>query len=260
MLLRRDDRGVLAIGQASHAWVSGQLARAWGNERFPAPEPSEEVCLAADQHDTGLAGWDVDPELDRATGLPYSFLEMSIGSHLWAWSAAPSRVLVQSRYAALLVSMHGQRLYERRDIAKLSAADGATVREYLHAQHDFQQPLLESLRADPVTAPWATPELVGRNSQLIWIWDYLSLALCLPWIPAVARRAPAHEGPVDLALRQDQGDHGVVIEPWPFAVSELTVRCEGRRLSERSRSGRQLREHLRLAPWETLELRVRAPD
>ena len=30
VLLRADDEGVVAIGQASHAWLSGQLARAWG--------------------------------------------------------------------------------------------------------------------------------------------------------------------------------------------------------------------------------------
>ncbi len=33
-VLIRDD---LVIGQPAHAWVSGQLARAWGNEAFPAP-------------------------------------------------------------------------------------------------------------------------------------------------------------------------------------------------------------------------------
>src|SRR5919199_1418725 len=43
-MLVRDD---MVIGQPAHAWVSGQIARAWGNAAFPAPEPSEAVCLAA---------------------------------------------------------------------------------------------------------------------------------------------------------------------------------------------------------------------
>ena len=34
VLVRRDG---LVIGQPAHAWVSGQLARAWGNDAFPAP-------------------------------------------------------------------------------------------------------------------------------------------------------------------------------------------------------------------------------
>ncbi len=59
MVLRRDEHGVLAIGQASHAWISGQMARAWGNEQFGPLEPYEEVCLAAEQHDVGMAAWDL---------------------------------------------------------------------------------------------------------------------------------------------------------------------------------------------------------
>ena len=115
MLLRNDRGGVLAIGQTSHAWISGQLARAWGNARFPAPEPRDEVCLAAEQHDIGMAQWDLEPTGNPNTGLPYSFMEMPLTEHLGLWSAAPRRLLTQSRYAALLVSMHGARLYARRD-------------------------------------------------------------------------------------------------------------------------------------------------
>ena len=51
MLLRPDGDSVLCIGQASHAWISGQMARAWA-EPF---EPYEDVCLAAEQHDVGMA-------------------------------------------------------------------------------------------------------------------------------------------------------------------------------------------------------------
>ena len=71
MLIRPEPDGTfLAIGQASHAWLSGQLARAWGNERFGAVEPWEEVCLAAEQHDIGMAQWERAPTLNPDTGLP----------------------------------------------------------------------------------------------------------------------------------------------------------------------------------------------
>src|SRR5690348_7524279 len=53
MLFRADGEDAIAIAQPSHAWLSGQLARAWGNERFAAPAPYEEVCLGAEQHDIG---------------------------------------------------------------------------------------------------------------------------------------------------------------------------------------------------------------
>lgn len=32
MLYRQDPAGLIVIGQPAHAWVAGQLARAWGNE------------------------------------------------------------------------------------------------------------------------------------------------------------------------------------------------------------------------------------
>src|SRR5581483_6931497 len=128
MLLRSDEHGVLAIGQASHAWLSGQLARAWGNERFGSVEPNAEVCLAADQHDVGMAAWDLNPTRNPDTGLPYGFTEMPIGTHMQLWRDGPPRLLTQSRYAALLVARHGMRLYEMRDLDRMAASDADQVR------------------------------------------------------------------------------------------------------------------------------------
>ena len=84
---------VRCIGQPAHAWLSGQLAAAWGNGLFPEPRPREEVCLAAMQHDLGMAAWDADPELNPDTGWPMSFLEMPVETHLRLWSAAPRLAL-----------------------------------------------------------------------------------------------------------------------------------------------------------------------
>ena len=110
MLVRRDyEGGALAIGQLSHAWLSGQLARAWGNDEFPAPEPREPIALGAEQHDVGWALFDLRPGLSE-TGLPRSFLELTPGEHLSIWRAAPDRLLSVSAYAALVVSLHGASL------------------------------------------------------------------------------------------------------------------------------------------------------
>jgi hypothetical protein len=69
-LLRKDGRDVIAIPQPSHAWVSGQMARAWGNEHFAAPMPYDEVCLVAGQHDIGWLDWEMTPALDAETVPP----------------------------------------------------------------------------------------------------------------------------------------------------------------------------------------------
>ena len=257
MLLREDDRGVLAIGQASHAWISGQLARAWGNSLFGELEPFEEVCLAATQHDIGMALWDIEATLNPQTGLPHSFIEMPLSTHLDLWSAAPRRLLTQSRYATLLVSMHGQRLYELRDLDQLPRGEADAVRVYFERQRALQERLLASLRSDPVTAAAAAPELVRRNSQLIWTWDFLSLGLCLDWAPSTVREVPTADGATDVQLAQSSGGGSLTLEPWPLRTESLTLRCDARRLVGRYETGEALRAALADAAWETVEFSLR---
>jgi hypothetical protein len=251
MLLREDDRGVLAIGQASHAWISGQLARAWGSERFGPVAPHEEVCLAAEQHDVGMATWDLAPTRNPDTGLPHSFTKMPISTHLELWSAAPKHLLTQSRYAALLISMHGTRLYERRDLDKLGPHDAGAVRAYIRAQRELQGRLLESLRGDPDSAAAASAETVARNSDLIWTWDFVSLALCLGWSPSRAHDVPTADAPVELEIAEGS------VRPWPFAADTVVVRCEGRRLTDSFSTDVALQEAFQSAPVETIGFELR---
>ena len=78
MLYRLEKQGRIAITQPMHAWLAGQLARAWGNERFGEAAPWEEVRLGEEQHDMTLATQRGSraPTLNPQTGLPYSFVEM----------------------------------------------------------------------------------------------------------------------------------------------------------------------------------------
>jgi hypothetical protein len=223
---------VVCIGQASHAWVSGQLARAWDGV-----SPREEVCLAAEQHDVGMAQWDLAPALNAESGRPQSFMEMPLAVHLALWSAAPQRLFTQSRYAALLVSMHGAALYEMRDLAKLDDEEADAVRAYLAGQRALQQRLADELGV--------SDDELARNQKLLWTWDWLSLALCLRW-------APASLGELSL------GEDGT-LDPWPFgAPREVEVRCEGRRLEGRFDDERALHAALERAPRVDLRLTLRA--
>jgi hypothetical protein len=243
VLLRAADGGVLAIGQPSHSWVSGQLARAWGNEQFGSVEPFEEVCLAAEQHDLGMGPWDAEPERNPNTGLPYGFTEMPVRRHVQQWTDGPLRLSTQSRYAALLASLHGARLQARRDLEALDADDAAAVRAYLHEQRQFQAALIDSLDPDQ--------EVLRRNHQLLWVWDFLSLALCLNWAPTAAHDVPTASQPAELALTPDGR-----LTPWPFATDTLSVRCEGRRLEGPYASDAEMRAALGRARWETLEFKL----
>ncbi len=262
MVLRHDRSGVLAIGQPAHAWLCGQMARAWGNERFGAVTPLEEVALGAEQHDVGMARLDLDPPLHPETGLPQSFLDLPVAVHVSMWRAGPPTLVSQSRYAALLAAMHGRRLYERRDLACVPEAEAAEIRGFLEHSRVFEQSMLSALGDDgSPAAPPAAPELVARNSQLLWTWDVLSLALLLDWVPRALEAVPtADGGAVDLELEGAPSADAVPafsLRPWPFAGPAVRLRCEGRRLTESFASQRELTTGFANAPWETIEFDLR---
>lgn len=241
---------MLCIAQPAHAWVSGQLARAWGNDAFGELEPWEEVCLGAEQHDVGMAHWEIEPTRNPATGLPHSFLEVPLHHHLDMWASAPAHLIPQSRYAALLVSMHGTALYELRDLSRMEAEDAERVQRFFVVQRALQDSLAASLGADR--------DELRRNQRLVWTWDALSLALLLGWAPYDAEQVPSADGPVDIALREDAGVH--TLDPWPFKGRRLTVRCEGRRLPGWGAPDEPgLHRLLAEAPWETIEVTLAAP-
>jgi hypothetical protein len=215
LLIRPEpDGSYLAIGQASHAWLSGQLARAWGNERFGAVEPWEEVCLGAEQHDVGWAEWDLDPEIDPDTGRPHTFISLPIPEKIALWSAAARKMLSQSRYAALLVSMHGTALYER--FPPDDPEEKRIVQRFLDEQRSFQDKHAAGLEAD----------LLRRNQKLVFAWDYISLALCLGWAPVEVKDVPVAGGQTVTLELSDSGE----LEPWPFREERVELRAEGRRL------------------------------
>jgi hypothetical protein len=261
LLTRHDD---VIIGQPAHAWVSGQLARAWGNAAFPAPSPREPVCLAAEQHDVGWADADLAP-LRGDDGRPVSFLAYPRARHVAIWRDAPRRLLAQSRYAALLVSLHGTSLYERVDADAYEAEIAAGIRDYMAGQRALQGRLAVGLDRDEV----------DRNRRLILAWDRLSLALCsgdattLESVPATrgdatirvepaADGAPARPAAGAREVRDDRAvPAGVatarfVADPWPFSAERVVVGCEARRLAGVFADEDALRAGLAAAPWVSL--------
>ena len=259
MLYREDSQGLIVIGQPAHAWVSGQMARAWGNERFGAVVPFEEVCLGAEQHDIAHADWERAPVLNPQTGRPYSFLEVPKTLHIPIISSASSLVLNQGRYAALLVSLHFTGLYKGYDATQGSPEDSQAVQAFLAREYAFQERLLTSLRNDPYYAPYTTPDIVARNQGLIRTWDALSLALCFSLKAAKSfSNVPTADGTTTLTLIPANSDSTqVAADPWPFSQDVVTLRCEGRRLPETFTDEDAMRAALARAPWVTINMHLR---
>ena len=251
MLTRSDG---LVIGQPAHAWVSGQLARAWGNAAFAAPDPREPVCLAAEQHDVGWADADLAPSLGPE-GRPRSFIEQPRPAHLAIWRGAARRLVAQSRYAALLVSLHGTSLYERVDADAAGPEVAAAIADYRAAERALQEHLGAGL----------DPAEVDRNRRLILALDRFSLALCnghattLAELEQLVRVEPAGSpAPTGGGARDDRAvPPGAAtarfqVDPWPFAAPALVVGCEARRIDGRFCDETALHAALDAAPWVPL--------
>ena len=258
MLLRNTDEGNLAITQTTHAWVSGQMARAWGNNLFGQVEPHEAVCLAAEQHDIGWTTWEPEPTLNPETGLPHSFLELPPELHLSRiWSVAGNLALLTSRYAALLVSLHGTNLYNR--FRGDPEAAGGLAAKFLEEQEDFQASLIESLSQDPQYTPFIAPEIVKQNQRLVALWDRMSLNLC--WgmgDPLTIDSVPLASGDAPLVLRPVAGETDVtVVDPWPFSTPTVDLTFDARLLTRRYESQNDLLNGLADAHWRSVILKLR---
>jgi Protein of unknown function (DUF3891) len=242
VLVRPDEEGALAIGQLSHAWLSGQLARAWGNDRFPAPDPREEIALGAEQHDIGWARFDLEPRLNSETGLPRNFLELTVEEHLAIWRDAPDLLETQSLHAALVVSLHGRSLSELRARAVPDHAE--PLEAHISDERARQAQLCEVLGVSDAA--------LERTRQQMWTWDGLSLALCNRWRPFTSKDVPSLDGLTDIELR-DREDGAVTLDPWPLASERVEVRCEALRIGARysdQAAMRRARER-----WEPVTLR-----
>lgn len=246
MLVRGEAERALAIGQLSHSWLAGQLARAWGNPSFGELEPREEIVLGAQQHDIGWALFDLQPGFNPETGLPRSFLELSVQEHLSIWRGAAERLLSQSLHAALVVSMHGRSLSELR--ARNAPDQAAPLQAHIDEERERQHALRSLLGV--------SEERAERTRRQMWAWDALSLALCNAWRPFTVRDVPGAGGLLELELR-DNDDGTATIEPWPFRASRITVRCEARPLAPRYEDEAQMRRALEQAPPVTLEFSLR---
>jgi hypothetical protein len=247
VLVREDEDGALAIGQLSHAWLAGQLARAWGNELFPPADPHEEIVLGAEQHDIGWALFDRRPTFNPQTGLPLPFLGLTVEQHLSIWRGAPDRLISQSLYAALVTSLHGASISELR--ANVAPDDASALQSHIEEERARQAELstLLGLSADRVAS-------IRRQ---MWTWDSISLALCHGWRPFTAKDVPARDGLRDVELREGR-DGTTSLDPWPFATRRVEVRCEARRLAASYPDEAALRSAFEKAPLVTLKFELAA--
>ena len=258
MLHRPDKEGLIVITQPAHAWVSGQLARAWGNETFGDVVPREEVCVAAELHDIGFLAWEESPTLNPKTGRPHSFLDLPAEVHFALWSAGIRQMLCYDRYAALLVSLHFSGLAQRHPVTH-PPGDVRRAKDFLRDQRAFQDTLMTALRNDPQCSAYSSDEPIGRNRQLVSLWDWMSLLLCMGF----SETQVIHDVPTattKAAISLTVVSHGLStranVAPWPFQRDSLRLICEGRRLVGTFNDESAMRDALRSAVPVTMQIEL----
>jgi hypothetical protein len=254
MIHREEPAGLTVITQPAHAWISGCLARVWGNEQFGSFAPTEEVCLGAEQHDIGWLWWEGVPTLNANTGYPYNFMEVPTEEHVNIWSNAKQLALPFGRYVALLVSLHGTGLFERYRGWQNSAESSQMVREFLGHEYAFQEKLTVSLQNDSHYAQYATQEVIARNRSLVATWDSLSLALCMGMRRQQQfSRVPTASGETTLTLTPvDNDPTQIKVAPWSFQHKEVTLVFEGKILQETFTNETAMRAALASADCTTI--------
>lgn len=207
----------LAISQPAHAWISGQLLRAW------ADPPEEPVLLAAEQHDLGWLDWETAPSFDAQAGRPHLFRAVGAAVHAPMWARGVDRALnAWGQRVALLVSRHGGLIYTRyTDRHRVAPADAAAAARYLDTQAPLQAAWAQALGLDDAA--------LAHDTALVALSDTLSLALCGELATPLEVEAPDRTGgrqTLRLAARPE--DAAFTLSPWPFRGETLVVEGEAR--------------------------------
>ncbi len=225
MLFRDEPDACLAISQLTHAWISGQILRAW------ADALDEPLLLAAEQHDIGWLDWETAPSFDPATGRPHLFRDVGAATHAPMWSRGVERALgAWGTRVALLISRHGGVIYRRfTDRHRLAEADAAAAALFLETQAPVEAAWKKALGIDEAT--------LARDTALLAFADTLSLALCGELRPPLTLDAPDRHGRVGSLRLTAAASHAnrFVLSPWPFRGDALTLRGQARRLPPEGR-------------------------
>lgn len=218
MIVNPTAAGWEIIYHRSHALLAAQIAEHWLDEH--RPERLAETITAIAQHDDLEREWEGD-HISQA-GAPLDFtLDQKPLAFVDPWRRLVEGALLRGRWVALLTSMHVSFL-----TAPLRGED-RVLDAFLDEQEQLQQQWRKQLKVTKAEAEQA-------YAFLQWC-DRLSLILCQRTIPERERWLEISTGPdgrrYDLLQRADET---LVIEPWPFRKTSLSVSVDACYLSELS--------------------------
>ncbi len=259
MIIQDQGQQLAIVRQTDHSILAGFFAREWGNEQFTRPEPFESFRLAAAEHDNGWSAWELHPQVDYATFMPYSFMSIPTAEHIEIYKRGIDRIVQADPYAGLLTTMHVAGLYDRARATMpgfsakyVKSNETQVVAEFIQRLKLQQLRLKVDLRADPARKGFAEEKALQINLQRLDALDRLSLYFCLaPPADAVIDGVPQDDQgrEVDWELRPQSGQ-SVALTPYPFRRDPLDISILARRIPKRRYSDDEdLQKTLALAPF-----------
>ena len=268
MILQDHVDEIVLIRQTDHAVLAGFFAREWGNDLYKRPEPLDSFGLAVSEHDNGWREWELTPQLDPKTRLPYSFMSLPTDEHMNLYQRGIERVIKTDRYAGLLVNMHCQGLYDRAratipgfSAKYVKSTENELVSGFVQNLKLQQLRLKVDLRADPAMKNYAQEKALETNAKLLEVLDRLSLYFCLgspqdATIDGVP--VDSHGSEIDWELRPSS-DNVVSLSPYPFRREPLNVSILSRRVPKRLYSDSvEFQRVLSRAPYTAINFTLRA--
>ena len=117
---------------------------------------------------------------------------------------------------------------------------------------------MRGLADDPATAAFVTTDNLAFMKGFVAALDAVSLHLCVGFAEPMAVEVPRRPGET-ATLTLTPGDDGAVfVDPWPFAMREVTLTIEGRLLERTCRDQAELDAMLAAAPVVAVATHLRA--
>lgn len=232
----------LAVMMHEHTALSGQFARAFGNDRFEPLSPLDLMIYVTSHHDAGWTEFDREPVIDEKTGLPYNLIETPAQYITVTSRLSPDFNQRHHPYCGLMSSMHSWGLYNGRYglsnlvlINNIPPEDRPIAERMLDGELARQRRLKEEIGKDSRIAGWLDEKRLFQNYKQLQFLDTLAL-----YFNRTHRdeRGPQTFEHVPLNAQQDSAvtirprEAGVyALSPFPFAASGAEFAFAGRHIS-----------------------------
>ena len=233
------------LTMAEHTEMCGQMARAFGNDRFEPPAPFNEVVYIVENHDRGWDLYDSNPGLDPTTRVPYIMARTPTPDAVKTNRGSPDFNEAHHPYCGLLSSMHSFGLYNGRygfsnfvprsqTTTSISVPDvhRPLIDAMLAYEEARQARLKAALAANPATRDWVEEHHLFQNYKQLQFFDTMSLYFHLRHAGERGAETYVHvplsaEADTTVELKKiDERNYS--LNPFPFAGDGVTITCGGR--------------------------------